>query len=81
MSAVPSEADVVVVGAGPVGLTVGITLAYYGVDVVVLDAAEQAPREGGSTGSTTGPATCGRLRDPPPDRRGVAHITYLQHCK
>ncbi|MBW3546523.1 MAG: FAD-dependent monooxygenase [Actinobacteria bacterium] len=36
--------DVLVVGAGPCGLVAGITLAQYGVDVVVVE-----QREGGST--------------------------------
>ncbi|RMI31667.1 FAD-dependent oxidoreductase [Nocardia stercoris] len=37
MTTVPTTASVVVVGAGPVGLTAGIALADAGVDVVVLD--------------------------------------------
>jgi len=36
----PGEVDVLVVGAGPVGLTVAVVLRMWGVDVVVLDAAE-----------------------------------------
>lgn len=36
-STVPHSADVVIVGAGPAGLTAAITLVDAGVDVVVLD--------------------------------------------
>jgi hypothetical protein len=32
MHALPEEADVVIVGAEPVGLAMGIALAHYGVD-------------------------------------------------
>jgi cation diffusion facilitator CzcD-associated flavoprotein CzcO len=35
--------DVLVVGAGPCGLVAGITLARYGIDVLVIE-----QREGGS---------------------------------
>lgn len=41
MKALPDEADVVIVGAGPVGLAMGIALAHYGVEVVIVDAAEE----------------------------------------
>ncbi|MFI1918706.1 FAD-dependent monooxygenase [Nocardia sp. NPDC020380] len=37
MNAVPATASVVIVGAGPAGMTAGITLADAGVDVVLLD--------------------------------------------
>ena len=36
-STVPTTAEVVIVGAGPAGLTAGITLADAGTDVVLLD--------------------------------------------
>lgn len=36
-------ADVVIVGAGPTGLTAALELAYRGVDCVVLDAHQQRP--------------------------------------
>ena len=38
---VPEEAEVVVVGAGPVGLTVATMLAAYGIRAVVLDRAAE----------------------------------------
>ncbi|HZP52285.1 FAD-dependent oxidoreductase [Actinocrinis sp.] len=38
----PASAQVVVVGAGPVGLTTAIALASHGVDVVVLDRQAEA---------------------------------------
>jgi 2-polyprenyl-6-methoxyphenol hydroxylase-like FAD-dependent oxidoreductase len=41
VNALPEQADVAIVGAGPVGLTMGIALAHYGVDAVVVDAVEQ----------------------------------------
>ncbi|MEU1431214.1 FAD-dependent monooxygenase [Nocardia sp. NPDC005746] len=37
MNAVPATAQVVIVGAGPAGMTAGIVLADAGVDVVLLD--------------------------------------------
>ncbi|MCM6777857.1 FAD-dependent monooxygenase [Nocardia sp. CDC159] len=42
MNTVPAAASVVVIGAGPVGLTAGIALADAGVDVVVLDRLAEA---------------------------------------
>jgi 2-polyprenyl-6-methoxyphenol hydroxylase-like FAD-dependent oxidoreductase len=41
----PTETDVVIVGAGPTGLTLACSLAAQGVDFVILDRAEQ----GGNT--------------------------------
>ncbi|MEN8722093.1 MAG: FAD-dependent monooxygenase [Alphaproteobacteria bacterium] len=37
MSSLPSHADVVIVGAGPVGMTIACLLGRYGVDTLVLD--------------------------------------------
>ena len=42
-----SEHHVIIVGGGPVGLFCGLTLAQKGIDVLVLEAAEdivQSPR-------------------------------------
>lgn len=39
MDALPEHADVVIVGAGPVGLATAIALTHYGVDALVVDAA------------------------------------------
>jgi 2-polyprenyl-6-methoxyphenol hydroxylase-like FAD-dependent oxidoreductase len=44
MSTLPQETDVAIVGAGPVGLALGVALAQYGVDAVVVDAAEERSR-------------------------------------
>jgi 2-polyprenyl-6-methoxyphenol hydroxylase-like FAD-dependent oxidoreductase len=41
VNALPEQTDVAIVGAGPVGLTMAIALTHYGVDAVVVDAAEQ----------------------------------------
>ncbi|WP_064745179.1 FAD-dependent monooxygenase [Pseudonocardia acaciae] len=40
MSNLPDTVEVAVVGAGPVGLTAAVALAQFGIDAVVLDAAE-----------------------------------------
>ncbi len=44
MRMLPEETDVAIVGAGPVGLAMGVALARYGVDAVVVDAAEARSR-------------------------------------
>jgi 2-polyprenyl-6-methoxyphenol hydroxylase-like FAD-dependent oxidoreductase len=41
VDALPEHADVVIVGAGPVGLATAIALAHYGVDALLVDAAEE----------------------------------------
>jgi 3-(3-hydroxy-phenyl)propionate hydroxylase len=45
-SSLATDADVIVVGAGPVGLTTALLLAQHGVSVVVLDARATASEEG-----------------------------------
>jgi 3-(3-hydroxy-phenyl)propionate hydroxylase len=37
MKTYPSEIPVVIIGAGPTGLTIGLLLAEYGVKSVILD--------------------------------------------
>lgn len=40
----PEQTEVVVVGAGPTGLTAAIKLAQLGIPHIVLDAARRRPR-------------------------------------
>ena len=41
----PGYTDVVIVGAGPTGLTLALSLALQGVSFVIVDAAPQVPPE------------------------------------
>jgi choline dehydrogenase-like flavoprotein len=47
LPAAPLQADVVVVGSGPAGLTVAMDLAAAGVDVLVLESGGRLPSGGG----------------------------------
>ncbi|HWE08175.1 MAG TPA: FAD-dependent monooxygenase [Solirubrobacteraceae bacterium] len=65
MSGLPRETDVLIVGAGPTGLTLAASLALLGVDHVVIDRGTEC--HGGSRAAGVQPRTLEYL-----DRLGVA---------
>jgi len=45
MKTIPNNTDVLIVGAGPVGMTTAIMLAKHGISGVIIDKAEEIFRQ------------------------------------